>query len=231
MPPPQCPECGRFLATAFVEQITNEPAPCPGCGTELSLATDEPDDAAAPQDAPPVPPPAATLPAEDAAGADDALDDDAADESGDDGDASDGDASDDDADEDPDDDVGDASVDLDVDLGETTEPASTEVPDGDEDDQEAAPPLTPAAAAVEDVEPEPETSVRPPDRTPDRDPLEGWDRSGSLPTPADDPDPAVLAAGAGAGLVVGLVLGGRDHRGLGALLGAVLGAVLARLRG
>lgn len=222
MPPPQCPECGRFLATAFVEQITTEPAPCPGCGTELSLAPDDgADGAAKPDEAPPVPPPAATLPADEAAGVEEALDED--------------DAADDDSDADAATDDVDATDD--VELGDTTEPASTEVPDGEETAADTQPdvdvaPLTPAAAAVlDDVEPEPETSVRPPDRAPDRDPLEGWDQSGTFPAPPAEPDPTVLAAGAGLGLLLGLLLGGREHRGLGALLGAVLGAVLTRLRG
>lgn len=166
MPPPQCPECGRFLATAFVEQITSEPAPCPGCGTELSLAPQDPDDEG-----------------------DDAQ--------------------------------------LDVEDDATTEPAATEAPDGEDVPADDGPPLTPAAAGVAaDVEPEPTTSVRPPDR----DPLEGWDQSGTLPAPTDELDPVELAVGAGAGLLLGLLLGGRDHRGLGALLGALLGAVVTRLR-
>lgn len=183
MPPPQCPECGRFLATAFVETIRTEPAPCPRCGTELSLAEEdeEPGDGATPEEAPPVPPPAATLPAEEAAGAGDAVDEVAADDE--------------------------------------SAPAAA-----------AQPPAT--GSVLDDVEPEPESSVRPPDLAPERDPLAGWDESGTLSArDHDEPDPAVLAAGAGLGLLVGLLLGGRDHRGLGALLGAALGAVVARLRG
>lgn len=194
MPPPQCPECGRFLATAFVEKIKAEPAPCPGCGTELSLAEDEAAEAdvATPEESPPVPPPAATLPEEGAAGAGDALDDD-----------------------------------------DATGPAATEAPDGEEDaDTGGAPAVPPPAATLpDDVEPEPETSVRPPDLEAERDPLAGWDESPTITAPDQDVDPAVLAAGAGVGLLLGLLLGGRDHRGLGALLGAVLGAVVARLRG
>ncbi len=217
MPPPQCPECGRFLATAFVEQITTEPAPCPGCGTELSLAPEEPsDEAVAPETSPPVPPPAATLPPDGDAGAVDVLDEGPSDEAPDADDAEDADDGTDD--------------DLDVELGDTSGPA-TEAPDGDEVAADG-PPLTPAAAAVAaDVEPEPTTSVRPPDRAPDRDPLEGWDQSGSLPAPADELDPVELAVGAGVGLLLGMLLGGRRHRGLGALLGALLGAVASRLRG
>ena len=48
MPPPQCPECGRFLATVFVEEIRTEPAPCPGCGAELFLDAEEGGDDGAP---------------------------------------------------------------------------------------------------------------------------------------------------------------------------------------
>lgn len=212
MPPPQCPECGRFLATAFIEQIRTEPAPCPGCDTQLSHAAQ--DAGATPVEPRPVPPPAATLPEQGAVGAADALDD--QDETGDE-------AAGDDA---------DAGDDLDVTLGDTTTPASTTPPVGEGSDAPSGAPLTPAAAAVStDVEPEPTTAVRPPDRRPDRDPLEGWDAAGTLPAPPAEPDPVVLAIGAGAGLVLGLLLGGRRHRGLGALLGALLGAVAARLRG
>jgi len=92
------------------------------------------------------------------------------------------------------------------------------------DDESPSPP----PADLADVAPEPMTSVRPPDR----DPLDGWDQGGNATAPTPDEfDPAVVAAGAGAGLLLGLLLAGRDHRGLGALLGAVLGAVIARLRG
>lgn len=38
MPPAQCPECGRFLAAAFVQNLVTEPADCPKCGTRLSPA-------------------------------------------------------------------------------------------------------------------------------------------------------------------------------------------------
>ncbi len=34
--PRRCPECGRFLATAFVEGLLDEPAPCPRCETVLT---------------------------------------------------------------------------------------------------------------------------------------------------------------------------------------------------
>lgn len=38
MPPVQCPECGRFLANAFVMGLLTEPNDCPKCGTRLSAA-------------------------------------------------------------------------------------------------------------------------------------------------------------------------------------------------
>jgi hypothetical protein len=37
VPPEQCPECGRFLKQAFVTGLADAAAPCPRCGTELSL--------------------------------------------------------------------------------------------------------------------------------------------------------------------------------------------------
>lgn len=39
MPPAQCPECGRFLARAFVQDLVTDPAPCPKCGVRLSPAS------------------------------------------------------------------------------------------------------------------------------------------------------------------------------------------------
>lgn len=50
MPPAQCPECGRFLARAFVQNLATEPADCPKCGSRLSPAhfPDELGQAAAP---------------------------------------------------------------------------------------------------------------------------------------------------------------------------------------
>ena len=173
MPPPQCPECGRFLATAFVEQIATEPAPCPGCGAELSF---EPEDD--------TPAAAASSGDEDTAG------DDVADE------------------------------------GAAPEGDSAAPEDEDVDAPHPAP-----ADAPGDVEPDPGTAVRPPDRPADRDPLAGWDETVTLPAPDDELDPAVLAAGVGIGALLGILLGGRDHRALGALLGALLGAVVSRLRG
>lgn len=38
MPPAQCPECGRFLAAAFVQGLATEPADCPKCGVRLTPA-------------------------------------------------------------------------------------------------------------------------------------------------------------------------------------------------
>lgn len=38
MPPAQCPECGRFLAKAFVQGLATEPNDCPKCGLRLSAA-------------------------------------------------------------------------------------------------------------------------------------------------------------------------------------------------
>lgn len=38
VPPTQCPECGRFLAGAFVSALADAPAPCPRCGAELTAA-------------------------------------------------------------------------------------------------------------------------------------------------------------------------------------------------
>ncbi len=40
MPPPQCPECARFLSNAFVVGLGDEPAPCPRCGTVLTVDAD-----------------------------------------------------------------------------------------------------------------------------------------------------------------------------------------------
>jgi hypothetical protein len=37
VPAEQCPECGRFLTQAFVAGLAEAAAPCPRCGTELSL--------------------------------------------------------------------------------------------------------------------------------------------------------------------------------------------------
>ncbi len=63
MPPEQCPECGRFLAKAFVAGLASGPAPCPKCATELTGAQFGLGDAA-----PPPAPPAATAAATPAAG-------------------------------------------------------------------------------------------------------------------------------------------------------------------
>lgn len=50
MPPAQCPECGRFLAKGFVQNLATEASDCPKCGTRLSAAQfpDELGQAAAP---------------------------------------------------------------------------------------------------------------------------------------------------------------------------------------
>jgi hypothetical protein len=39
VPPTQCPECGRFLANAFVTGLADAPAPCPRCGAELTAGS------------------------------------------------------------------------------------------------------------------------------------------------------------------------------------------------
>lgn len=38
MPPPQCPECGRFLSNDFVQGLLAEDEPCPRCGSMLQAA-------------------------------------------------------------------------------------------------------------------------------------------------------------------------------------------------
>jgi hypothetical protein len=50
VPPPQCPECGRFLKRAVVDALTDDPTACPRCGTGLVAAmfADAADDATAP---------------------------------------------------------------------------------------------------------------------------------------------------------------------------------------
>jgi hypothetical protein len=49
VPPPQCPECGRFLKRAVVDALTDDPTACPRCGTGLVAAmfADLTDDATA----------------------------------------------------------------------------------------------------------------------------------------------------------------------------------------
>lgn len=37
MPPPQCPDCGRFLSHDFVEGLAEAPSDCPRCGTSRAL--------------------------------------------------------------------------------------------------------------------------------------------------------------------------------------------------
>ncbi len=46
MPPPQCPECGRFLSKAFMVGLTDGPEDCPRC--EGSLTADRFDPEALP---------------------------------------------------------------------------------------------------------------------------------------------------------------------------------------
>ncbi len=36
MPPRKCPECGRFLKNALVDDLVRAPVPCPKCGVELT---------------------------------------------------------------------------------------------------------------------------------------------------------------------------------------------------
>jgi hypothetical protein len=43
VPPPKCPECGRFLKRTLVESLTADPTPCPRCETGL-VASMFPDD-------------------------------------------------------------------------------------------------------------------------------------------------------------------------------------------
>ena len=57
MPPKQCPECGRFLAAAFVAALAEQPTPCPKCGTPLGGEHGEPVAAAAAAATPAVRPP------------------------------------------------------------------------------------------------------------------------------------------------------------------------------
>lgn len=45
--PAQCPECGRFLAKAFVAGLGTEPTPCPRCESPLTAAMLQDDVAAA----------------------------------------------------------------------------------------------------------------------------------------------------------------------------------------
>lgn len=44
MPPPQCPECGRFLSKAFMVGLADGPADCPRCETALTPDRFDPDD-------------------------------------------------------------------------------------------------------------------------------------------------------------------------------------------
>lgn len=44
MPPPQCPECGRFLSKAFMVGLADGPAGCPRCDTSLDADRFDPAD-------------------------------------------------------------------------------------------------------------------------------------------------------------------------------------------
>ena len=44
MPPPQCPECGRFLSKAFMVGLADGPVACPRCETDLTADRFDPDD-------------------------------------------------------------------------------------------------------------------------------------------------------------------------------------------
>ncbi len=44
MPPPQCPECGRFLSRAFMVGLAEGPATCPRCEHELTADRFDPGD-------------------------------------------------------------------------------------------------------------------------------------------------------------------------------------------
>jgi ribosomal protein S27AE len=173
VPPPQCPECGRFLATAFVNQIQASARPCPRCGTSLFL-----DDGTEPAARDGLPDEGATVPAEAAAV--------------------------------------DGLV-VTIELDEAADPT----------------PSTVVTSTATLVDASAESSVRPADLAQDGasiDPLAGWDVGPEPATTASLHAVPELAIAAGAGVVIGFVLGGRDRRTLGALLGAVLGALLARLR-
>lgn len=44
MPPPQCPECGRFLSKAFMVGLADGPVACPRCEVDLTADRFDPDD-------------------------------------------------------------------------------------------------------------------------------------------------------------------------------------------
>lgn len=44
MPPPQCPECGRFLSKAFMVGLADGPVACPRCEVDLTADRFAPDD-------------------------------------------------------------------------------------------------------------------------------------------------------------------------------------------
>lgn len=165
MPPKQCPECGRFLASAFVAALAEDPATCPKCDVELTT-----DGAGSP------------VPVDGPSG-----------------------------------DVVDVAAQADA-------PVADAAPLAD------AGARTPArAAAAEPARaPSPPTAPAAPGA---RDPLQGWDTTGRRPAPPDPGgfDPQQAAPFVGGGLLLGLLLGGRDHRVLGGVLGTLLGLVAALL--
>lgn len=65
MPPPQCPECGRFLSKAFMVGLADGPADCPRCETALTPDRFDPADLPASVSATEVEPPS-EAPASDA---------------------------------------------------------------------------------------------------------------------------------------------------------------------
>lgn len=44
MPPPQCPECGRFLSKAFMVGLADGPTECPRCESSLTADRFDPED-------------------------------------------------------------------------------------------------------------------------------------------------------------------------------------------
>lgn len=61
MPPPQCPECGRFLSKAFMVGLADGPADCPRCETALTPDRFDPADLPASVSATDVEPPSEAL--------------------------------------------------------------------------------------------------------------------------------------------------------------------------
>jgi hypothetical protein len=62
VPPPKCPECGRFLKRSLVESLTAAPTPCPRCETGLVASMFPEERSVRPPDLGPRTPPAATSP-------------------------------------------------------------------------------------------------------------------------------------------------------------------------